>query len=72
MKDAYAIVGKGNSVVCLHLVDPDARRLEADALIHASLACLDVALAHFTLGQDASFSKKLDAAFEALRLCRTR
>lgn len=50
----------------------DTRRLEADALIHASLACLDVALAHFTLGQDASFSKKLDAAFEALRPTTTR
>lgn len=64
-------VGLGPEIA-RRLGDPDARRLEADALIHASLACLDVALAHFTLGQDASFSKKLDAAFEALRLCRTR
>lgn len=52
--------------------DADARRLEADALIHASFACLDVALAHFTLSPDASLSEKLDAAFNALRPYGTR
>jgi hypothetical protein len=31
-----------------------------------------VALAHFTPGQDASLSKKLDAAFDALRPDPTR
>lgn len=50
----------------------DARRLEADALIHASLACLDVALAHFAPGPGASLGGKLDAAFEALRPTTTR
>ncbi len=54
------------------LGDAPARRLEADALIHASLACLDVALAHFTPGQDASLGEKLDAAFDALRPVRSR
>ncbi|WOI56100.1 TetR family transcriptional regulator [Palleronia sp. LCG004] len=45
----------------------NACRLEADALVHASFACLDVALAHFAIDQDASLSEKLDAAFQALR-----
>lgn len=54
------------------LGDVDARRLEADALVHASLACLDVALARFTPGRDASLSVNLDAAFAALRPLRTR
>jgi AcrR family transcriptional regulator len=49
------------------LGDDNARRLEADALVHASLACLDVALAHFTPGRDVSLGEKLDAAFDALR-----
>lgn len=53
--------------IASRLGDSDAWRLEADALIHASLACLDVALAHFTPGRDASLSAKLDAAFDALR-----
>lgn len=44
-----------------------ATRLEADTLVHASFACLDVALAHFSPERDASFSKNLDAAFDALR-----
>ncbi len=48
------------------LGDANARRLEADALVHASLACLDVALAHFSPGRDASLSAKLDAAFAAV------
>jgi AcrR family transcriptional regulator len=52
--------------IARRLGDANARRLEADALIHASLACLDVALAHFTPGQDASLGEKLDAAFDAL------
>ena len=59
-------VGLAPEIAC-RLGDSDARRLEADALIHASLACLDVALAHFTPGRDASLSAKLDAAFDALR-----
>ncbi len=58
--------------IASRLGDADARRLEADALIHASFACLDVALAHFTLSQDASLSEKLDAAFNALRPYGTR
>ena len=52
--------------IARRLGDTDARRLEADALIHASLACLDVALAHFSPGRDASLSAKLDAAFAAV------
>jgi AcrR family transcriptional regulator len=58
--------------IARRLGDADARRLEADALVHASFACLDVALAHFTPGQDASLGEKLDAAFDALRPVRTR
>ncbi len=58
--------------IASRLGDTDAQRLEADALIHASLACLDVALAHFTPGPDTSLSKKLDAAFYALRPGRAR
>jgi AcrR family transcriptional regulator len=58
--------------IARRLGDTDARRLEADALVHASFACLDVALAHFTPGPDASLSAKLDAAFDALRPVRTR
>lgn len=58
--------------IARRLGDADARRLEADALVHASFACLDVALAHFTPDQDASLSEKLDAAFDALRPVRTR
>lgn len=58
--------------IACRLGDGDTRRLEADALIHASLACLDVALAHFTPGPDASFSEKLDATFTALRPFGTR
>jgi AcrR family transcriptional regulator len=58
--------------IARRLGDPDARRLEADALVHASFACLDVALAHFTPGHDASLSEKLDAAFDALRPVRPR
>ncbi len=58
--------------IARRLGDADARRLEADALVHASFACLDVALAHFTPGEDASLSAKLDAAFDALRPVRTR
>lgn len=54
------------------LGDANARRLEADALVHASLACLDVALAHFTPGRDASLSINLDAAFAAVCPHRTR
>lgn len=57
--------------IASRLGDADARRLEADTLIHASLACLDVALAHFTPGRDASLAEKLDAAFDALRPGRT-
>lgn len=53
--------------IARRLGDADARRLEADALVHASLACLDVALAHFVPGRDASFGANLDAAFNALR-----
>lgn len=52
------------------LGDTTARRLEAEALVHASFACLDVALAHFTPGRDASLSINLDAAFAALRPLR--
>jgi AcrR family transcriptional regulator len=48
------------------LGDANARHLEADALVHASLACLDVALAHFSPGRDASLGVKLDAAFAAV------
>lgn len=58
--------------IARRLGDADARHLKADALIHASLACLDVALAHFTPGRDASLTKNLDAAFEALRPDRAR
>jgi AcrR family transcriptional regulator len=58
--------------IARRLGDTDARRLEADALVHASFACLDVALAHFTPGPDASLSAKLNAAFDALRPVRTR
>ena len=53
--------------IARRLGDADARRLEAEALIHASFACLDVALAHFAPGRDASLNEKLDAAFNALR-----
>lgn len=59
-------VGLAPEIAC-RLGETKARRLEADALIHASFACLDVALAHFTPGRDASLSEKLDAAFDALR-----
>ena len=58
--------------IARRLGDRHARRLEAEALIHASLACLDVALAHFTPSRDASLSEKLDAAFHALRPGATR
>ena len=58
--------------IARRLGDADDRRLEADALVHASFACLDVALTHCTPGQDASLSEKLDAAFDALRPVRTR
>ncbi|WP_424934642.1 TetR family transcriptional regulator [Amaricoccus macauensis] len=58
--------------IARRLGDADARRLEADALVHASFACLDVALAHFTPGRDTSLSVKLDAAFDALRPDRAR
>lgn len=54
------------------LGDAETRRLEADALTHASFACLDVALAHFTFAPDASFGDKLDEAFNALRPGHTR
>jgi AcrR family transcriptional regulator len=64
-------VGLAPEIAC-RLGDADARRLDADALIHASFACLDVALAHFTPGRDASLGEKLDAAFDALRPGRTR
>jgi AcrR family transcriptional regulator len=52
--------------IAVRLGDANARRLEADAMVHASFACLDVALAHFTPGQDPSLSVKLDAAFAAV------
>jgi AcrR family transcriptional regulator len=58
--------------IARRLGDADARRLDADALVHASFACLDVALAHFTPGLDASLGEKLDAAFDALRPIHTR
>jgi AcrR family transcriptional regulator len=58
--------------IARRLGDADARRLEADALIHASLACLDVALVHFTPSPHASLGQKLDAAFDALRPVRSR
>jgi len=58
--------------IASRLGDVDSHRLEADALIHASFACLDVALAHFTPGTDASLGEKLDAAFSALRPYGTR
>lgn len=48
------------------LGDANTRRLEADALVHASLACLDVALAHFRADQDTSIGVTLDAAFNAV------
>ncbi len=54
------------------LGDANARRLEADALVHASFACLDVALAHFAPGEDASLGEKLDAAFAAVCPHRAR
>ncbi|MCU0902496.1 MAG: TetR/AcrR family transcriptional regulator [Tabrizicola sp.] len=53
--------------IARRLGDPDARRLEADALVHASFACLDVALAHFAPDHDGSLGEKLDAAFDAVR-----
>jgi AcrR family transcriptional regulator len=52
--------------IARRLGDADARRLEAEALVHASFACLDVARAHFTPGRDASLGVKLDAAFAAV------
>lgn len=58
--------------IARRLGDPTARRLESDALVHASFACLDVALAHFTLARDPSFGETLDAAFDALRPVRPR
>ncbi|GGK52795.1 TetR family transcriptional regulator [Salinarimonas ramus] len=58
--------------IARRLGDADGRRLEADALVHASFACLDVALAHFDPGGDASLGTTLDAAFGALRPERTR
>lgn len=45
----------------------DIHRLEADALVHASFACLDIALFHFTLSPSSSLHDKLDATFDALR-----
>lgn len=51
--------------IARRLGDADARRLEADALTHASLACLDVALAHFTT-TGTPLAETLDAAFQAL------
>lgn len=48
------------------LGDANVRHLEAEVLVYASFACLDVALAHFVPGQDASLSVKLDAAFAAV------
>lgn len=57
--------------IARRLGDADARRLEADALTHASLACLDVALAHFASGDCTSLAEKLDAAFNALKLGHT-
>jgi AcrR family transcriptional regulator len=53
--------------IARRLGDAHAKRLEAEALIHASLACLDVALAHFTPGHDTSLGGLLDKAFNALR-----
>ncbi|WP_411840362.1 TetR family transcriptional regulator [Paracoccus sp. ME4] len=53
--------------IARRLGDADARRLEADALVHAAFACLDAALAHFTPGRDASLGQGLDRAFDALR-----
>ncbi len=53
--------------IARRLGDADARRLEADVLVHASFACLDVALAHFSPEHDTSLNVKLDAAFDALR-----
>jgi AcrR family transcriptional regulator len=53
--------------IARRLGDADARGLEAEALVHASFACLDVALAHFAPVRDASFGDKLDAAFDAVR-----
>ncbi len=58
--------------IARRLGDTNARRLESEALIHASLACLDVALAHFSPGRDASLSEKLDTVFDALRPDHTR
>lgn len=52
------------------LGDAPTRRIEAEALVHASFACLDVALAHFAPVRNASFSIDLDAAFAALRPLR--
>lgn len=53
--------------IARRLGDAEARRLEADALTHASFACLDVALAHFTFAPGTSFRDKLDEAFGAVR-----
>ncbi|ETX26959.1 TetR family transcriptional regulator [Roseivivax isoporae] len=53
--------------IARRLGDLDARRLEADALVHASFACLDVALAHFARNPKARLHELLDAAFKALR-----
>ncbi len=53
--------------IARRLGDTTARRLEADALVHASFACLDVALAHFIPGRDVSLGESLDTAFDAVR-----
>ncbi|MFK0206303.1 TetR family transcriptional regulator [Agrobacterium sp. NPDC090283] len=41
-------------------------RLEADTLVHAAFACLDVALAHFSREPDGPIHDLLDAAFAAV------
>ena len=58
--------------IARRLGDAEARRLEADALVHASFACLDVALAHFALGGAQSLHDLLDTAFDTLSRHRPR
>ena len=50
--------------------DPDTRRFRAQTLIHAALACLDVALAEWTRREGAvPVSQLLDEAFAAVGRC---